>query len=75
MALYFFNTISMDLLVQDDDGIECASLFEVKKLAKRALCEMATHNLTDDNRQTFTVQVRDLLGSQVYTSSLKITAS
>ncbi|MCY1643194.1 DUF6894 family protein [Methylorubrum sp. SL192] len=72
MALYFFDTISVNLHVQDDYGIECGSLCEVKKLAQRALCEMAIHNLNDGDHQTFTVQVRDLLGSEIYTSNLKI---
>ncbi len=75
MPLYFFNTMSIDLHVQDDEGVECASLFEVKKLARRVLCEMAAHSARDEDRQTFTVEVYDRGGTQIHTSSLQIDAS
>lgn len=72
MPRYYFDTSDGVSLVQDEIGVECASLPEVKRTAVEALPELAREALPDGDNLQMAVLVRDLEGRHILKVSLTL---
>ncbi len=72
MPRYFFDIHDGERLYRDAEGSDCASLDEVRLEAMQSLPEVARHRiaLRDEDRQAFTVLVRDEQHNVIYSATL-----
>ena len=59
MPRYFFDTYDDDTVIEDDIGVECADLDEVKAVAAVSLAELARDVLPSSIKRHLSVKVHD----------------
>jgi len=59
--LYFFDTRDNETFIEDDVGVDCASLDAVKALAAASLAELARDVLPGSIKRVLSVEVRDTI--------------
>ena len=67
---YFFDTDDGDRFIPDEVGLEVADLAAARKMACRALGDMACDGLTCGDAREFSVRVRDETGDVVLQATL-----
>ncbi|WP_024350990.1 DUF6894 family protein [Aurantimonas coralicida] len=74
MPLYFFDVLDQGEFSEDDVGIECRSLEDVRKTAIDALPDIAKSVVPRDDHRTISVTVRDETGTSIFRASLTLDA-
>ena len=72
MPRYYFDVDDGNGLNTDNDGVECASLDDLKFAAVDALPDLARDELPNGDRVRFSVKVRDLSGKYLLEASLTL---
>ena len=62
MPRYYFDTRDNESFIPDDDGVEIATLDEVKLTASRAMADFAKDVLPGSVVRVLTIEVRDDFG-------------
>lgn len=75
MARFFFDTADANGICSDDEGCECADTEVARRLARRALCEMARDKSSIHEAAVYTVRVRDAAGAPIYEATLTLTGA
>jgi hypothetical protein len=69
---FYFDTFDGDRTNADSEGIECSSHKQVRYQAIDALPDMAREVLPDGPNRTFSVEVRDEVGTVVFRATLRL---
>ncbi|ESY87025.1 hypothetical protein NKI51_06105 [Mesorhizobium australicum] len=72
MARFFFDTGDRDLVLQDEIGVECAGLEEVRRVGFEGLIDLTRDALKGVDGQKLFVEVRDENGDKVLRLSLSL---
>lgn len=72
MARFFFDTGDRDLVLQDEIGVECARLEEVRRVGFEGLIDLTRDALKGVDGQKLFVEVRDENGDKVLRLSLSL---
>ncbi|AGB44976.1 hypothetical protein LB516_00550 [Mesorhizobium sp. CO1-1-7] len=72
MARFFFDTGDRDLVLQDEIGVECAGLEEVRRVGFEGLIDLTRDALKSVDGQKLFVEVRDENGDKVLRLSLSL---
>jgi hypothetical protein len=59
---YYFDTLDGDQLIEDDEGIEVATLAGARRLAAESLAELAADRLPGAERRQLSVVLRTAAG-------------
>ena len=72
MARFFFDSGDHDVVIEDEIGIECAGLEEVRRAGFEGLIDLTRDALTEvDGRQVF-VEVRNENGDRILRLSISL---
>ncbi|MBZ9758829.1 hypothetical protein LB524_26415 [Mesorhizobium sp. ESP6-5] len=72
MARFFFDTGDRDLVLQDEIGVECTGLEEVRRVGFEGLIDLTRDALKSVDGQKLFVEVRDENGDKVLRLSLSL---
>jgi hypothetical protein len=72
MPRYFFDTDDGDFRWKDGEGEELCDDEAARSAALDALPDMARDKLPDGDRRTFSVRVRDVAGTVIYSATLDL---
>ncbi|TPL82598.1 hypothetical protein FJ941_13335 [Mesorhizobium sp. B2-3-13] len=72
MARFFFDSGDRDLVLQDEIGVECAGIEEVRRVGFEGLVDLSRDELKSIDGQQLFVEVRDENGKKVLRLSLSL---
>ncbi|MEI9413715.1 MULTISPECIES: hypothetical protein [unclassified Mesorhizobium] len=72
MARFFFDSGDRDLVLQDEIGVECAGIEEVRRVGFEGLVDLSRDELKSIDGQQLFVEVRDENGEKVLRLSLSL---
>ncbi|MER9332286.1 hypothetical protein NKJ26_16565 [Mesorhizobium sp. M0152] len=72
MARFFFDSGDRDLVFEDEIGIECAGIEEVRRASFEGLIDLTRESLKSVDGQQLFVEVRDENGEKILRLSLSL---
>ncbi|ESW73073.1 hypothetical protein NKK52_15475 [Mesorhizobium sp. C277A] len=72
MARFFFDSGDGDLVFEDEIGVECAGLEEVRRAGFEGLVDLTRESLKSVDGQQLFIEVRDENGAKILRLSLSL---
>ncbi|MBZ9794393.1 DUF6894 family protein [Mesorhizobium sp. ES1-4] len=72
MARFFFDSGDRDLVLQDEIGVECAGIEEVRRVGFEGLVDLTRDTLKSVDGQQLFIEVRDESGDKILRLSLSL---
>ncbi|MER9491755.1 hypothetical protein [Mesorhizobium sp. M0006] len=72
MARFFFDSGDGDLIFEDEIGVECAGLEEVRRAGFEGLVDLTRESLKSVDGQQLFIEVRDENGAKILRLSLSL---